>query len=249
MKKILIVEDDALLAMDLESALSEGGYDVVADVVSGSEAIEAAQTLLPDLILMDIHLDGKMDGIMAAGIIRKELHLPVIYLTAHSDDATLERAQDTLPYGYIVKPFNERELYSMIKMALFKHKSERHIEEEKNELELANATLLSKAKESHIEEDTLFSLGSHYIYDQHESQLLFDQEPIKLTKKEKAFFDVMVKNIGHTVSFENIEQAVWKDEIPAEGTLRSLVRRVRDKLKEPLIENITGCGYKLIDRR
>jgi DNA-binding response OmpR family regulator len=231
--------------MDLEGALCEANYNVVAIASSGSEALEAVKECHPNLVLMDIHLDGEMDGIMSATLIRKEFNVPIIYLTAHSDDATLERAQESLPYGYIVKPFNERELYSMIKMALFKHEQEQKEYLAHQQLKNENQVMSAQLEEHHLLESTLVSLGEHYVYNREEKTLLFDNAPLKLTKKECAFLEIMVQNVGHTVSFENLEQSIWDDGVPGEGTLRSLVRRVRDKLEEPLIENITGFGYKL----
>ena len=123
--RILIVEDEGIIAQDLEATLEKLGYEVAGIAVVGEDAIEMAAELQPNLVLMDIILWGGMDGVEAAAHIRERLHIPVIFLTAHSDNATLQRAKITGPHGYIVKPMIERELRIAIEMALHKHTMER----------------------------------------------------------------------------------------------------------------------------
>ncbi len=127
--KIMIVEDEAITALDLKSRLKRAGYDVVATVSSGEDAIPAAAERRPDLVLMDIRLNGDMDGIAAAQTIRARYGTPVIYLTAHADEATLQRAKATQPHGYLLKPFEEKEIRTTIEMALYKHQMERKLHE------------------------------------------------------------------------------------------------------------------------
>ncbi|MSR77708.1 MAG: response regulator [Candidatus Omnitrophica bacterium] len=122
--KIMIVEDEVDLAEDLEELLKNLGYTVVAVLTSGEEAILAAYQTLPDLVLMDIRLRGEIDGIESAQVIYQQLHIPVVYLTAHSDEGTLNRARVSSPFGYVLKPFQEKELTTMIEIALQRHSSE-----------------------------------------------------------------------------------------------------------------------------
>ena len=128
---VLIVEDEEIVAADLANKLGQLGYKVVGTAAEGEEAIEMACSLKPQVVLMDIRLHGPMDGIEAAEAVRRRYDVPVIYLTAHSDPATLERAKISEPFGYILKPFEERELATAIEMALYKHKSERHMREQR----------------------------------------------------------------------------------------------------------------------
>lgn len=118
---ILVVEDEQIVAMELKETLKKLGYTVVGTANNGEDAIDRAGVLSPDLVLMDIHLKGEMDGIEAAGEIASRYDIPVIYLTAHSDFDTMGRALETQPYGYLIKPFNDRTLYSNIEMAVHKH--------------------------------------------------------------------------------------------------------------------------------
>jgi PAS domain S-box-containing protein len=133
MKKttILIVEDEAIVAADLAGKLGRLGYEVSGIAAAGEKAVSLACGLRPDLVLMDISLEGSMDGIEATEAIRREYDVPVIYLTAHSDPATLSRAKLTGPFGYILKPFEERELATQIELALYKHQADRQLREQR----------------------------------------------------------------------------------------------------------------------
>lgn len=123
--QILVVEDDSIIVMELEDRLYKLGYTVCTATAYGEEAIDKAAELAPDLVLMDIRLKGAMDGIEAAAEIRERYDIPVVYLTAYADNNTLQRAQITEPYSYLIKPFEERELHIAIEMALYKHRMER----------------------------------------------------------------------------------------------------------------------------
>ena len=122
---ILIVEDESIVAFNLQQRLSHMGYHVPDVAVSGTETLSLLSHSSPDLILMDIHIEGTMDGIDVAARIHETRSVPVIYLTAYSEDSTLERARQTRPYGYLIKPFSERELHATIQMALERHSVEK----------------------------------------------------------------------------------------------------------------------------
>lgn len=132
--KVLVVEDEAIAAMDLKDRLVDLGYSVPALVTSGEEAVRRAAEERPDLVLMDVRLKGSIDGIEAAEAIRARLNIPVVYLTAFVDDDTLQRAQVTAPFGYLVKPFEASQLHATIKMALHKHELERALQESEERL-------------------------------------------------------------------------------------------------------------------
>jgi two-component system cell cycle sensor histidine kinase/response regulator CckA len=127
--RILIVEDQNIVAMDIQNRLINLNYVVTAIASSGAGAIKRAEETKPDLVLMDIMLKGDMDGIGAAQQIRARLNIPVVYLTAYADSNTLQRAKITEPFGYILKPFEERELHTTIEMALYRHKMEKQLKE------------------------------------------------------------------------------------------------------------------------
>jgi len=118
---ILVVEDEPIIALDLSHRLDELGYRVVRRVASGEDAIESAQSLRPDLVLMDINIDGAIDGIDAAHRIRQTVGTPVVFMTAYAQDETLVRAQACHPYGYLIKPYEARALHATIQVALARH--------------------------------------------------------------------------------------------------------------------------------
>ena len=124
-ERILVVEDEKIIALDLKRRLEKFGYLVVGLASRADEAVELAGNERPDLVLMDIRLKGDMDGIEAAKEINERFNIPVIYLTAHSDDETLKRAKQTDPYGYILKPFEEDDLRTTIELALHRSKMEK----------------------------------------------------------------------------------------------------------------------------
>ncbi|MFT5928514.1 MAG: hydrogenase-4 transcriptional activator, partial [Candidatus Azotimanducaceae bacterium] len=135
-KKILIIEDEALVARELRSRLIRMGCEVVG-IAYGREAIELAKRTQPDLLLTDIHLKDGEDGIEMARTIQAERDVPVVFLTAYSDDATVSRAKEVAPYGYIIKPVDNRELQIAIDMALYKFNIERELKETQQLLQTA----------------------------------------------------------------------------------------------------------------
>jgi two-component system sensor histidine kinase/response regulator len=127
--RVMIVEDEAIAALYLKEMLLKKGYAVVGTAVAAEEAIMQAGYLNPDLVLMDIFLKGKMDGIEAARYIYGKLNIPVIFLTSYSQESLVESAIHTEPFGYLVKPYNESELYACIEIALLKHRSANYLKE------------------------------------------------------------------------------------------------------------------------
>ena len=132
--QIMVVEDAGLVARDICNSLESLGYSVLAVVDRGEDAIEKAGQINPNLVLMDIILKGKMDGVEAADRIRSRYHIPVVYLTAMSDEQTLRRAKLTEPLGYLIKPIDTRALYATIEIALYRHEIESTLQNKNEEL-------------------------------------------------------------------------------------------------------------------
>lgn len=166
---VFIVEDESIVAEDLRATLIDLGYTIAGSARSGEEAVPAITKARPDIILMDIQLAGAMDGIETAGIVKDRVGSPVIFLTAHSDRKNIERAQNAGPYGYILKPFGDRELYSTIEIARSRHGLDRVTREKEQTIRaLANAIpdpamLVSREKKILAANDAMarrFSVGT-----------------------------------------------------------------------------------------
>lgn len=128
-RSILIVEDERIVAKDLQQTLCDMGYDAFATSSSSDDAIARASERCPDIVLMDIRIKGSHDGIQTVGILKENFDVPVIYLTAHADEATIQRAKLTGPFGYLIKPVKSAELRSCIEVSLFKHQMEKRLRE------------------------------------------------------------------------------------------------------------------------
>jgi DNA-binding LytR/AlgR family response regulator len=144
---VLVVEDESIVAKDIQNSLKKLGYTVPSVENSGEDAIDAAGLHRPDLILMDIMLKGDISGIDAAEQIKNRYQIPVIFLTAYADESTLSKAKVTEPYGYIIKPFKEIDLHTSIEMALYKHGKEQEV---KKERDLYSSIVLDKSSEDCI---------------------------------------------------------------------------------------------------
>ncbi|HEY9247158.1 MAG TPA: response regulator [Candidatus Methanoperedens sp.] len=142
-KKILVVEDEIIIAEGLQKKLRTMGYDIIGTVSSGEEAIKKVKENNPDLILMDIVIHGEIDGIETAAQIHSLFDIPVVYLTAYADENTMERAKITEPFGYLIKPFKDRELQITIEVALYKHEMEKRLRENDRSLREKNQWLIA----------------------------------------------------------------------------------------------------------
>jgi CheY-like chemotaxis protein len=160
--KILIVEDESVIALQLQKTLENFGYAVCSIADSGEEALMKAEEEKPDLVLMDIFLKGKVDGIEAGSRIQIRFDIPVIFLSAFMDDGLLERAKTAKPFGYLVKPFQEKELHAAIELGLYKKKTERELLRAKEEAEKAK----KEAEEATQLKDKFVSLVAHDLHSQ-----------------------------------------------------------------------------------
>jgi len=171
--QILIVEDEAIVAADIKGTLKGLGYDVPAIAFSGEEALRKTEELHPDVVLMDIVLRGQMDGIEAAQEIRKRFGIPVVYLTAYADEKTLTRAKITEPFGYMLKPFGEKELHSSIEIALYKYEIEKKLKESEEKyrelVQNANSIILRRDPKGRI---TFFNEFAQKFFGYTEDEIL-----------------------------------------------------------------------------
>lgn len=242
-KRILIVEDDEITALNLKISLQKHDYTILDIVDTIAEANTKITTLTPDLIILDISLEDGNDGIELAKEIKTRHHIPFIYLTSYTDNDTIAKAKETEPYGYIVKPFDPNSLHATIQMALKKFDSEKTTKDELSSLKLDKSNLeklLYSKKESH---EPIVNFAKNYHLDISICETFYKGKKIKLTKKENAFLRLLVSQIGVVVDFEQAMKYVWEDNGATENSVRTLVWRLRSKLQEDIIKNASGLGY------
>lgn len=221
--KILIVEDESLVALDIKTSSEEYDYTVIGIAKDCATTLVKLRELTPDLILMDINLKKSIDGIETVIHIQEKYNIPVIYLTAYTDETTIQRAIKTDPLGYIVKPFKPEELNATIKLALYK---------------IHTST-------DNLEKDDVIDLKNGYCYSFKIKQLYFKDHPIKLSKNENMLLELLIEAKDNSVSYREIEYYIWPDSVVNNDTLRALVYRLRTKLNFLSIETIPSYGYKL----
>ncbi len=195
--KILIVEDERIIACDIKCCLENSGYIVPAVIAYGEKAITQVEELQPDLVLMDMVLKGDMNGIKAAEIIMNTFNIPVVFLTAHSDESTIKKAKATQPFGYVLKPFEETQLITTIEIALSKHQQETVMRDE-----------LQKEKEMSELKSRFVSMVSHEFRNPlstilNSTELLANHsQEITENKKEEYLYHIQnaVKNLNQLLS-------------------------------------------------
>jgi len=220
-KSILIVEDETIVAMEIEGYIKHLGCHVVGIASSAKDAYALALEKKPDLILMDISLKGDSDGIEAASKIKSQMDVFIIYLTAFSDSATIERAVMTEPSAYLSKPFNRQELFAAIKIAF--------------------------AQVKKLEKNTphTIKLNEEFHYNSHKKQLFCRREHINLTRQEQKLFELLIASPNTTLDIYTLESTLWPEKSPNENRRRALISRLRAKLKHQFLETLSGIGYRL----
>jgi PAS domain S-box-containing protein len=210
---VFIVEDELIEAEDIRLTLEKQGYQVTGIARSGESVLDTLKEVHPDLVLMDIHLAGSLDGIDTAEQIRSLYHIPVIFLTAFADETTLARAKITEPYGYVLKPFDERELHSAIEMALYKHRMEERAKENERTIRvLANAIpdavmLLDQNQQIIALNDAMARrLGSDYHPVNGDTAIQFDRDGLFTSLGSQI---QQVLQYGRPVRFEEMNGDEW----------------------------------------
>jgi DNA-binding response OmpR family regulator len=217
--KVLIIEDDTLIAMQLENALENLGHTVVDNVRCGKEALSVASTNPIDLVISDVNIEGEIDGITLSKTLYEQYSTPIIFITAYKDKETLKRASKIDFVGYIIKPFREDELEALINIAIYKYN-------------------LPKLKLKLTIDDT-------YSYCMKNNELFSDEELIPLTKTETKFIQLLINSKGEIVSYNTIEQNLWEGTVVTDDTRRQLIYRFKKKLPNFPLKLKKGFGYRL----
>lgn len=266
--RILVVEDESIVALDIQERLESMGYDVPTTVASGEKAIEQAGLLHPDLVLMDIQLQGHMDGIEAADQIRQQFGIPVIYLTANADHPTVQRAKVTEPFGYVIKPFEERELYTTIEMALYKHRAEQTLKESEERyrliVELSPEAIVVQIDDRIVYAnpaaanlfgaacvDTLLGLAvADFVHSDHRENFLARQRHLRGNKQSNLKAEKFVRLDGQVRDVEVILASVTYGGKPATQILtRDITERKRAEeqlLHDAFHDSLTGLPNRAL---
>jgi len=217
---ILIVENESLVALELTETIKSFGYKKVSYATNSEMTKELIEKKIFDLILMDINLNEKIDGIELYESLN--IDIPIIYLTAYKDDLTINKAILTNPLGYIIKPHNDDELRAIILLAQYKINSIKY-----------------KDKSEKL------SLGDGYYFDIKEEKLFYHDIFIHLGKKELQLLKLLISARGNPVSYYRIEHEIWGSTNVNNSTLRTLIYRLRGKLTYKIINCETNYGVML----
>jgi len=245
--KVLIVEDDEITALNLKLSLEKQGYKVIglSDNMHNVESMIADNT--PNIIIIDISLQESSDGIKLAHIIKNEYDIPFIFLTSYSDEDIISQAKQTEPYGYIVKPFDPNSLHATMQMALFKYEMDNARKNNPNPSSdhIGIDNLLYSRTTS---DQPLISFADEYHLDINACETFYQNNKIRLTKKENAFLRLLVAKIGVVVTFKQAMDYVWEKDGATENSVRTLVWRLRNKLPTDIVKNASGIGYYIEDK-
>ncbi len=210
---ILIVEDEFLVALEIESFLKQQNLNVLAIVSNAKDAISIIKEQRVDLVLMDIYLEGEIDGIEATKIIHSiNSFIQIIFLSANSDRLNIDRAIESNPITYLSKPFNREELYAAITLA--------------------------KKKIHHI-----IHLDKEFSYDKKSHILYYKNEIVSLSQKESQLLTLFINNLNNLVTNYMIENEIWPQKDANASAIRTLIKRLRAKLKHKFITTLTSQGY------
>ncbi len=266
--RILVVEDESIVALDIQDRLESLGYKVPATIASGKRAVEQAGALRPDLVLMDIQLQGRMDGVEAADRIRQQFGIPVIYLTANADHPTVQRAKVTEPFGYVIKPFEERELHTTIEVALYKHQAEQALKESEERyrllVELSPEAIVVQSGDKIVyanpaaanlfgatSAETLLGLAlSHFVHPDHRENFLAHERHLSGNQQSDLKAEKFVRLDGQVRDVEVVMASVTYGGRPATQILtRDITERKRAEeqlLHDAFHDSLTGLPNRAL---
>jgi DNA-binding response OmpR family regulator len=214
---ILILEDDPLISMDIQSVVDGLDGFVAFTASSLNEALKLAVTTPIQIVIADIHIKGESDGIDTVEALQRLGSCQAIFLTSFSDASTLQRASKLNFCGYLLKPFDEKELIASIKLSALKI----------------------------VESASAINLGNGYVFDKLTNTLFLNDNPIQFSTKEKILFLLLLKSRGKTVSFAALEGLIWDNEIVTDSTRRQLLHRLRLKIPDLSLRVVKYSGYVL----
>jgi DNA-binding response OmpR family regulator len=226
-QNVVIVEDEVITQRYMQDIFAQYNVAVSGCYDSAKETLEKIKYIKCDMILMDINIKGPVDGIQLAKQLLKVYTLPIVFITAHNDDATLDELLELAPYGFIGKPFSSKELINTVKIAYKRYLTH-------------NAT-------HHVEEDiSIIIINEKYQYSKKDNELFAYDKVIKLNRKQATLVHILSKKANHIVHYDILIEEVWGSEEIADSALRTLVYSVRKLLPDLPIVSHSKMGYTLV---
>jgi DNA-binding response OmpR family regulator len=221
--KVLVVEDELITQRYIKNILREFQVNDVVCFNSADGVIDALEEVDYEMVLMDINIRGAIDGIALAKEILNHKQIPIIFITAYNDDETLDEVLEISPFGFLSKPFNSKDLITIVKIAYHR--------------------FLDCQKKKHSQNQTNVSISSQYSFTLIEKQLFYNDKMVDLNTKQKLLIELLVKNINNVVSFETLEFNIWQDEEVSRSSLRTLVYSIRKLLPNFPLKTYSKKGY------
>ena len=229
-KNIVIVEDEVITQRYLQDIFAQ--YDVIVTGCfdNGADTIDALKNISCDMILMDINIKGSMDGIQLARHILRNNTLPIVFITAHNDDETLEELLELAPYGFIGKPFSSKEIVVTLQVAYKQYLTHKEV---------------AKVTPKEESNDNIIVINEYYRFSQVSSELYYGEDVVKLSKKQTKLLKVLIQNRNHAVDYDTLISAIWEEDMISGSALRTLVYSIRKLLPELPIVSQSKLGYSL----
>lgn len=217
--KVLIIEDESIISLHLENSLNLLGYEVSGVAKNSSHSLQVVEQEVVDIALVDINIDGDIDGIQTAHILNKTYNIPIIFISANKDKETLTKVSKVDFVGFIVKPFREDELETMLNIAIIKY----DLEKSKSKLIVDNC----------------------YSYCFEKDEIYQYEQKVKLTSKEQKLLKLLLNAKGSVVQYDVVDTNIWQDKAIVEATRRQLFHRLKTKLPNFPFDIEVGIGYKV----
>ena len=225
-KHIMIVEDETITQRYLKDILGHYAVETIECYDNAEDAYNALKTSSCEMILMDINIKGSIDGIQLARKILQHHTLPIVFITAHSDQDTFQEVLDLSPYGFIAKPFSAKDVEMVLQVAYKRFLSQ-------------------ESKKTQEEEGDHIVIDKHYTYSKSLKKLYKDDKEVKLNSKHIKLIDILCRNIDHTVDYATLRAEIWDNSDIAESALRTLVYSLRKQLPDLPLASYSKVGYSI----
>ena len=222
---VVIVEDERLTAIFLQETLQNLDCEITGLFDDGATALAFAEENPIDLVIMDVEIQGDVNGVQLAIALRKQFNIPSVFITSHNDSATINEAMQAEPLGYVIKPISVSHVESVVGVV--------------------KGLLGNQSPPAQQTKPALTPLGLGYAYNYESQSLFHHDQPVALTSSELKLFDLCLRRQGNIVPYGVIDEHVWDSKVVSDSTRRGLYYRLRSKLDNQLFETVTGIGCRI----